>query len=685
MNIFGQAKITGQGVILTGFYTKTVTGQSKPKLFEISSPYYNVPNFVPPYDAILKNVALTGGGTVAVGRRVRSSTEPMRSDRSGAFFYRDVSELIGTCHGLGRTDATFFSGYNFYNAPYPGGYFAPPYGETTSLFTTNQFGFENLEQGACSNLSVTEYNEQFGIVSIVASDANASSSTLFPNSFTQIMSLKESCPDGTIAVSTYYEEVNLNRAAGTAAAITAPTFYNHNAIPTSLDSYDNWVNGRYSYTSNDIAKTNSINFSGGRPVPSYSTNDTNHSKLNNNLCLAQLFETDTRIGKLSNGLQRIAQPDALYGSIGDQVSAVGQEPWHYWHFTFRENAETLPFESDFKAIRPGVTHRTISEGTQMFTPVLSSEDMYWQNRQCPDTVDFLPYTFGASIYACPSEHFDIPYYAALKKFGFYGVRFLNSCTRSNLQYSINGVPNALELQDPTNVDYPDVEPENIDAEGSWTFPAYDNLLRTANAEERYSNMYAGNKGFFLWMNTGCYINAPLFGSIASGYAGFLSLFASMIQKFQSIFPNGISSFLSGDPRVIIKQGQASATEFFVVSSGNSSDLLFTNKAYLDFEKSFREVVTGDGISFWNQIENDYAYYVSNCSGTIQESTYQLMSSGREKRIRTRYFENLIRGNPVDLFPMNHIYFSTDQAREYYESTGWARAAHGFGKVLVFLQ
>jgi len=416
MKIFGPTSYTGNGIVLSGFYAWRTTGSNKPKLYELSSPIFPIDHFSVPYDAILPNNTHSGETYLAVGRRAKNSTDLIGSNISGAFYYSDTPTLIGICHGLGRDDLTFYTGFNFYNATYPAGYYQPPFGETTSLFKLNQDDFDNLQQGACTQLTVTEYNEQFGIISKVAPDTFDTIDTLTANSLAQIMSISEVCPQGTIAVSTYYEEVQAKRIPGTASSITAPTLYNHNAIPTSLDNYDNWVDGRYQYTSDNTNKINNITFgSDGRPVSNYASGDTNHSKLNNILCLAQLFETDTSVGRLTNGMQRLDTPDTLYGSDGSQNSALGQEPWHYWHFIFRENAETLPFQSDFKQIRPGVTFRTMSEGTQMFTPILSSPDAYWQNRQCPETVDFLQHNMGASIYACPSNHFDVPYYAALNR------------------------------------------------------------------------------------------------------------------------------------------------------------------------------------------------------------------------------------------------------------------------------
>lgn len=683
MKIAGDKAIAVNGVILTGYYTHLPTGVTKLRLFELSSPSFGIQNFFSPYDAVLPTSQSIFSGSLysAVGKRIRSSSTPLESNTSGAFYYSGLPELIGTCHGWGRDAETYYSGFNFYNAFYPIGYFTPPFGETTTLLKLNKDERDNLSQGACGQLSITEYNEQFGIISKVAPDADVATDTLTPGSLAQIMSLKETCPESTVAVTTYYEEVQANRIPGTASSLAAPTLYNHNAIPTSLDNYDNWVDGRYSYTTDEEAEVNKIAFDDNlRPVSNYPSGDTNHSRLNNTLCYAQLFETDTIVGRLTNGLQRIETPDILYGGVGSQVSAAGQEPWHYWHFLFRENSEMIPFFNYFKQIREGVTHRTISEGTQLFTPILSSEDYYWQNRQCPDTVDFLPWNFGASIYACPSEHFDVPYYAAIKKFGFYGTRFLNSCSRLNLDYTWSGVDNSLELEPQAgtlDIPLPDTEPIGIDTDGSWSFSAYDNLLRTAKTEEQYSNMSALNKGFFLWANTGHVVNHASWQTVI-GYPGFSNTFWTLVNQFSLVYPSGLLSFISGSP-TIIAQEQSDTSAGYIVTSGAYSDLLFSNEPYNQFHKQLITIVSGAGLDAWQTLEDSYAYYVSDGSGNIDEEFYRTVLSGREKRIRTRFFENLVRGNPIDLFPMNHVFFSTDNAREYLESTGWGRSATSFGK------
>lgn len=675
MNITGQINNIITNNIFSGYYVKHHNRGIRPRLFEFSSPFFSYLNFDTPYEATLRS----GDTIAAAGRKIRDSDTPAQSDRSGVLYYYDRADLYGLCHGFGHDIKTFHSGFNFYNAFYPAGYFAPPFGENVSIFKANLDGYANLDNGACAPLSVTDYNEQFGIVSRAAEDVGITTATLTQNIYAQIVSPKEVCPPD-VAVTNYFDEVNFLRIPGTTQALGGMDANNNNPIPTSLDNFAIKTNGRYKLTSD--VDHNYIEFSGGKPIPSYSFND-QENKLNNTLCLASLMETEISFGRGTNGIQLVDAPDILFGGIGDQVSFAGADPWHYWHFTFRENAATLPFLNNFTPIRgPGITNRSLSEGTQLFLPILSSEDSYWQNRQCPDTVDFLPWTFGASIYACPSEHFDIPYYAATKRFGFYGARFVNSCKKLLMVYPWSGVSQATELPQ-SNTHYPldldTTEPDGIDevdGVGRWSFSDYDNLLRTAKAEERYSNMYAFNKGFFIWANSGYIAQQPEFNQLQA-YNGFSSAYSSLLQKFQFVFTNGLTSFTGSEPMVMIVSGLA-ASDASVVDSGIQSDILFNNNAYLDFRHIIDSVVTGTGIYNWTAIEDKFAYYVSDGVG-INETFYSSIVSGREKRILTRYFENFIRGNPIDLYPLNHIPFSFDKSNDYLTHSGWGRSPHTFGK------
>jgi hypothetical protein len=674
--------------ILSGFYYQRVTGL-RGRLYEFSSPSNPISGFALPYDAFLLNPDPTGNRVLGAARKATRDCPP-NGDRSGALYYYNNLDLIGACHGYGHNENTFYSGFNFYNAFYPLGYFSPPYGENHSIFKANLDGYDNLINGSCNPLTVTEYNEHFGIVSKTASDIELLSSTHTANIYAPVVSPKEACPP-EVASASYFDEIQFSNIAGTTLALGGNNYHNSNPIPTALDSFDIKVNSRYSTLKESIDGKNvyKVVYTGGRPQPSYDSNS-EVNKLNNALCLASIMETRVSIGRGTNGLQLIEAPDALRGQIGDQVSFAGVDNYHYWHFIFRENAATLPFANNFslRESNKTVRVRTVGEGTMLFLPILSSEDSYWQNRQCPATVDFLPWNYGASIYACPSEHFDVPYYAAIKKFGFYGTRFLNTCKSLNLTNPISGVENASEL--PTGdsnlvLEEGLTEPdEELDIDGNWSFSYYNNLLKTAKSEEQYANMYALNKGFFLWANSGWLVSGSDFSTLSSLNSGVAPLFNYLCSKFDYALRSGLNSFTGNEPNITLLQDT-----FLVVASGQSNDILLTDTEYQKFRKSLDGVLRHGEHDYWNAIESKFAFYVVsgapdvityqlNQTLDVNRNFYQTVLSGREKRLMTRYFENVVRGNPIDLYPLNNIPFSFDAARDYIESTGWGRRETTFG-------
>jgi hypothetical protein len=674
MKIINGTGITLSNYVLSGYYTQKVTG-AKGKLYEFSSPTLDLSNFRVPYDAYLKRYTPTGDSVVAAAHRLKRDCIPL-SDRTGALYFKNEATLIGGCHGYGHNNLTYYTGYNFYNAFYPVGYFAPPFGENISVFKANQDIYENLNYGSCNKINITEYNELFGIVSKTASDAGILSSSLPANQYATIVSPAEACPP-EVAGASYFDEFQFTHIPGTTTALGANTHYNGNPIPTSLDSYDIRVVGRYETTTVDDTKY--VVYQSQRPKAAY-TADSQLSKLNNTLCRAVSMETRLIDGHGQNSTQILDAPDAIRGGIGDQINFAGANDFYLWHFTFKENAETLPFYNNFVAIEAGtpVRQRKLNEGTALFLPVLSSEESYWQNRQCPDTVDYLPYTFGASIYACPSEHFDVPYYAALRKFGFYGTRFLNTCKTLDLEYQLSGVENASEMpQQGSNfeLDLEELyEPFNLDKEGNWSFPAYNTLLKIAKAEERYSNMYAFNKGFFIWANSGLINNDENFQYLVNTNPSFYSVYGGLLSAFQSVFESGLTSVTGSQPVVLLDKSDGI---FTIIEKGQSLNVLTTNDEYLKFKASLNKILQPNELQYWSVLEQRYSNYVSNGAG-INEDFYRTVLSGREKRIRTRYFENLLRGNVIDLFPMNNVTFSFDEARAYLEHTGWARRETTFG-------
>ena len=63
---------------------------------------------------------------------------------------------------------------------------------------------------------------------------------------------------------------------------------------------------------------------------------------------------------------------------------------------------------------------------------------------------------------------------------------------------------------------------------------------------------------------------------------------------------------------------------------------------------------------------------------IANNFYYQLQTGQQNRLKTRYMENFVKGNPVDLFPTNKIYFSYDSAGNFINGKGWGKNDGGFG-------
>jgi hypothetical protein len=679
--------------VFSGFYSSPITGLIK-RFYYFSSPHYPPKSFQPPYGAFLKNNQSPWDASDAeyeINTAVATIINPsclfggIKELRTGILYSVKNTTLYGVCHGFAaptgsntvNDDATYYYGHNFYNAFYPMGYFSPPYGENFTINKASQGGYAVLGKGTNLPLNVTEYGELYGIPSMTTHDVTLTTDTLTADTYSPLYTPQEACPPDTI-ITNYYDEINFNQIPGTIQAIGGNNKYNGNPIPTSLDNYDIKVNGRYQISGDDsLPKNNYILVEYGNALPSYNVGNA-QNKLNSFLCPAIEMEAHVRGGAGSNGVQLMGAPDALLqGDPGSQISTAGADPWNYWHFTFRENAEYLPFSNNFvqqahATGTPTVRTRGVGEGTILFHPILSSEDQYWQNRQCPSAINFLPWTFGANIYACPSHHFDIPYYAAIRKFGFYGTRFLNSEVALHLKYPFYEVDYASELPlDSGSIQLPqgELEPADIDITPNSSFSQFDNLLAIANAEQQASLMYALNQGYFVWKNNSIIQSGAVFQTL-SQIPNFIPAYSGMIQQFDYA-----ASGISSSNRIIVSNNTAYSPSL-IVHSGAYNNTFLTNDVYHNFLNKITNIL-GSQITGWNSIEKQFSYYVATTGGTIDTGFYYKMANESSQRIRTRYMENLVKGNPIDLFPLNSITFATDKAQDYIESPQWNKSVGGF--------
>lgn len=633
---------------------------------------------------------------------------------SGFFYYRASNPLFGVCHGIGSDSGVWLTGYNFYNAFHPEGYIAPPFGQNISTFLEKKLGIGALyEVGGCTNLNTTEYNDIFGISSETDPGISASTDDFEPKADAFINSPAIACPQD-LSVAYYFREKQYKLIAGTASAITANTFFNINPIPTSLDMFNNKVKFRYDSIGTklgDLVRDEEgvnvekirydIKYDGNKkPIPKYSKNQ-GRNLLSTPTCLAFFAEGKLYEDKLTNSLLGSTQVRSLLLDSPDILGSPAKSLfdffvwWNSWHFLFQENSDGFPFTNDYKLASkdtPNVdyvgvakTPNTANYGSQLFKAELSSPDHYWENRQCPAVVDFLPYTFGGAIYACPSYHFDIPYYAAINKFGFYGTRFLNGCLSLQFEYpSSGGIPNAQELpSEGYSYTYPEEEEPDDDKPNFSSDEDYDNLLKIAKSEEAYNDFFALNKMLFIWSNIDLLKESYEFLQLKNKYPTFPGLLQNFLGEFYEFFPNGKEALITNNNYFLsVSNAQASINSKFEVT-GDIYSLLSKNNNYKLLLNSINKLLKPEDKGLWKEIEKRYSNTFLDKFGAVDTGFYYRFETGKIARLQSRYFENYIQGNPIDLYPSNKITFSYDKAIDFIDSPSWGKLTTLFGNGTKF--
>jgi hypothetical protein len=129
-------------------------------------------------------------------------------------------------------------------------------------------------------------------------------------------------------------------------------------------------------------------------------------------------------------------------------------------------------------------------------------------------------------------------------------------------------------------------------------------------------------------------------------------------------------------------GNTSST-LTIIGSG-STNPLFTVQGSQGQLFSVTDILSGSlQKSYWNNIEKDYSYAILSQKNQVDNSFYNELQTGKQSRLFTRYLENYVKGNSVDLYPTNKIYFSYDSANSYVESSGWAKSPNSFGTASNF--
>lgn len=581
---------------------------------------------------------------------------------SGYLYYRISTPIFGVCHGFGNDSGSWISGYNFYNAFHPEGYISPPFGQHITVFKNNDNGAAAIYDNYQCTLTQKEYTDIFGIVSETKN-----------KEISFINSPAVGCPQAA-PPPFFWKEKNYNIIGGTASSITSNLFFNSNPIPTSLDAFDIRLDFRYQSNPENLEegkiKYNIAYDSEGKPLPNYSIISSEKYLLNYPVDLCNAFYAENILSQISTQIQSqiLDVADYLPGEASKGLFD-GFNWWNTWHFLFKENSDGFPMASEGH------------QGSQLFQSSLSNLDYYWENRQCPSIVDFLPHTFGASIYACPSYHFDIPYYAAINKFGFYGTRFLNGCLSLNLTYpSSGGIQNSQEIPTGYSYDYPEEKEPNEESPTFYSDEIYDNLLKVAKSEEVTNDFFAFNKILFLWFNIILIKNSEEYKYLKNKYLDFENTLYSYIGEYEKVFPSGKKSLLKNDTWY-----QSSSDNIFY-SQSNSYDFLLNSNDYKNLNSTLIKLLkSGDGY-YWEELKNKYLNSILKTGDNgieVDTGFYNEFENSKLQRLQTRYLENYIKGNPIDLFPSNKITFGYDKAKNYIDSFSWGKSLSAFGRASKF--
>jgi len=365
------------------------------------------------------------------------------------FYIADHSHfnIYETCHGHRPVHMQGTSGnFNFYNAAYPGGYYLPPHGErptltvlgsnptdvTINLTSDGDFAMEDYMAGGCcaamGGLDDLGHDQDLAMWGM---------RTVFPKKGAMVTwdetrgdehgihAPHEECPPAK-PPAVYFDRELFGFHPGSIMAPAAGTFYNDNPFPNGLD-IDGWYHNHVYETqrcSNSGGIYAGYKLSASFPKLMYPIHGSTEKKLDAGICKARECETSQLLGYNFEGVQ------GGFGSgpgskVNDDASFATYDPFIYWHFVFRYNHDSL-----WNYTHNTLTNKVVQYGDSSVADGENSpiSNHLWEYRQCPNTPDFLPWSADIPIHACPSHYFDIPYYAAIGKFGFYGARFFNSCS-----------------------------------------------------------------------------------------------------------------------------------------------------------------------------------------------------------------------------------------------------------------
>lgn len=599
--------------------------------------------------------------------------------------------IYETCHGVRTTGNPL---RNFYQGYYRYGFFEDPWGtnptrttplqnfqvvdgkERRSLADSDATTAKDFTATQSLMLNSNEYHQLNGINPINCGGDSSAGCDPIVSAIQHFRYLYYECPNDVVIKSPTYREAEMKWVAGNGMVwkvggtgndiyLAAGGLYNNSPIPTVFD-----IHG--SYQINDVC-------AGPSEKNVYSSLT----------CPALDLESETSVLKGSNSLLADYVANAVagfgFGGLGGNgkggyvagpgagAQDIGNEDWWYWYFVYKENSETFPFnDNPDKESSPGSTTKSIvnSDGSvsnvttykargsnaaiQTFTSNIAQENWYWDHRLCPDFPKFLPWNLGASIFAHPETYFEVPYYSALGKFGFYGTRFLNTLG-SLVDKNGNPKTGCNENGSPFN--------KVLSGESNSIY--YDRLLKTASFQRKYNDYYAGNKGLFLALNNGYLKTDPGFSGLSDNVKSGLEDLRNVFWDTLGYSQKGYGSLLEAwiyDVPTLYQDGNKyiDLNMSGYLRSGVPDKFLYTNFLY---EKTFtNESLLPDADKTF--LDKYSRFIVKNTGAELQTSCYEFMSENQQYALSKRSIGHEVNGMPVDLFPLNRIYYSTDKASDH---------------------
>ena len=670
---------------------------------------------------IFKGQEIIGYGTEAAGSSFNAALT-----QSGASIIYDV------CRGM---DLRPVGKYNFYQEFYPFSFFHSQQGYVQTLREVASFPSQpTINYGGCRILGVGDQNERWGILS-TQKRTDRAYQDFDVNSWQMVADSYRDCPPtaASLALSEYtFNEVSLRYTAGTFTGGIAGGPYNNAPIPNSLDYREKTVDFKYqTYTNQEnvgginvtleyiAGTTGSLSgdpFSGLGIATKTQEILGGGGLLSNEICPAIPIEQTVSASLLPYGRHENygnlnVQPTVYSTSASNSTSTYNAasntpsfvtEPLHLWAFSFYENQDTVPFAGLSEGTLRSKSPQSDISKTKLFNRKYASIDHWWENRQCPENVDFLPHTVGGAIMACPRNYLESPYYATKGDFGYFGTRFISVCNtlkrdkRHNLSEGYgskyggvgsDGIP-VMEADYPTGtsagihlINVAGSSSEFTETYRENSYEDFDSVLLISKIEKQYSDWTAGNEGWFLYKNYDQFKNSSeyldLVGTSSSRtenqvkiHSYFSSLFSSFDQSERRIVGILEEYFVGEDYRIDYSRY---ANKYNYISSFFLRDELW-DVAKPKIQENLVTDSDHDMHRSFFRLLSDWGRMVTKNGVSPDQDFYEENISGIKERITTRNMHSLAYGGVIDLYPYNEIYYSTDNSHDYSSGNSWASCA-----------